>query len=197
MDLIMQVDKHLSSAPISKHEDTLSCSSVIDFLSGLSDTIQNIWWLVLLIFTVLVLIVSLFSIRRKANKYTNKQINHLIKDGKYIPGVFVELNESKEILRYFIHRKRWKKRLVQNFNFVYDNAYGDILRKAYKNPNICYKLSRKTSLKKIERVTKSALDLHNNFNRSKVEFKSDYKESQFLFEILHYPYTDILSIMVS
>ena len=25
MDLIMQVDKHLSSAPISKHEDTLSC----------------------------------------------------------------------------------------------------------------------------------------------------------------------------
>lgn len=192
MDLIMQVDKHLSSAPISKHEDTLSCSSVIDFLSGLSDTIQNLWWLVLLIFTVLVLIVSLFSIRRKANKYTNKQINHLIKDGKYIPGVFVELNESKEILRYFIHRKRWKKRLVQNFNFVYDNAYGDILRKAYKNPNICYKLSRKTSLKKIERVTKSALDLHNNFNRSKVEFKSDYKESQFLFEILHYPYTDIL-----
>ena len=150
MDLIMQVDKHLSSAPISKHEDTLSCSSVIDFLSGLSDTIQNLWWLVLLIFTVLVLIVSLFSIRRKANKYTNKQINHLIKDGKYIPGVFVELNESKEILRYFIHRKRWKKRLVQNFNFVYDNAYGDILRKAYKNPNICYKLSRKTSLKKLK-----------------------------------------------
>ena len=30
MDLIMQVDKHLSSAPISKHEDTLSCSFLVD-----------------------------------------------------------------------------------------------------------------------------------------------------------------------
>lgn len=179
MDIIMQADK-------------LSRSFVIDFFSGLSDTIQNLTWLVLFIVTVFVLIVSLFSIRRKTNKFTNKQINQLIRDGKYIPGVFVELNESKEVLRYFVYRKKWKKRLVQNFNFVYDNAYGDILRKAYKNPNVYYKLSRKISLEKIEKVTKSAFDLHNNFNSSKVEFKSDYKESQFLFEILHYPYTDIL-----
>ncbi len=192
MDIIMQIDKHLSSAPVSKLKNTLSCSSAIDSLSDLSDTIQNLWWLVILIFTVWVLIVSLFSIRRKANKFTNEQINHLIKDGKYIPGVFVELNESKEVLRYFIYRKRWKKRLVQNFNFVYDNAYGDILRKAYRVPDACYKLSRKTSLEKIEKATKAALDLHNNFNRSNVEFKSDYKESQVLFELLHYPYTEAL-----
>lgn len=192
MDIIMQVGKHLSSALVSKFIDILFCSSLIDFLSDLSDTIQNLWWLVILIFTVFALIISLFSIRRKANKLTNKQINHLIKEGKYIPSVFVELNESKELLRYFIYSKRWKKRLVQNFNFVYDNVYGDILRKAYNNPDICYKLSRKTSLEKIEKVTKSAFDLHNNFSRSNVEFKSDYKESQVLFEILHYPYTDTL-----
>ncbi len=192
MDIIMQAGKHLSSAPVSKFKDTLSCSSMIDFLSDLSDTIQNLWWLVILIFTIFALIVSLFSIRRKANKFTNKQIDHLIKDGKYIPGVFVELNESKEVLRYFIYSKKWKKRLVQNFNFVYDNAYGDILRKAYNDPDVCYKLSRKNSLEKIEKATKSAFDLHNNFSRSNVEFKSDYKESQVLFEILHYPYTDTL-----
>lgn len=192
MDIIMQAGKHFSSALVSKFIDILFCSSLIDFLSDLSDTIQNLWWLVILIFTVFALIISLFSIRRKANKLTNKQINHLIKEGKYIPSVFVELNESKELLRYFIYSKRWKKRLVQNFNFVYDNVYGDILRKAYNDPDICYKLSRKTSLEKIEKVTKSAFDLHNNFSRSNVEFKSDYKESQVLFEILHYPYTDTL-----
>lgn len=192
MDIIMQAGKHLSSVSISKPEDTLSCSSVIDFLSGLSDTIQNLWRLFILIFTVLVLIVALFSIRRKANKFTNKQIDRLIKDGKYIPGIFVELNESKEVLRYFIYRKRWKKRLVQNFNLVYANAYGDILRKAYKNPNVRYKLSRKTSLEKIEKATKSAIDLHNNFDRFKVKFKPEYEESQVLFEISKYTYTDIL-----
>lgn len=192
MDIIMQVDKHLSSAPVSKLKNMLSCSSMIDSPSDLSDTIQNLWWLVILIFTIFALIVSLFSIRRKANKFTNKQIEHLIKDGKYIPGIFVELNESKEVLRYFIYGKRWKKRLVQNINFVYDNAYGGILRKAYNDPDVCYKLSSKTSLEKIEKATKAAFDLHNNFNMSNVKFKSDYKESQVLFELLHYPYTDAL-----
>lgn len=170
-------------------------ASIIDFFSSLSDKIQNLLWLGILIFTIFVLVISLFSIRRKANKFTNKQINHLIKDGKYIPGVFVELNESKEVLRYFIYSKKWRKRLIQNFNFIYDNVYGDILRKAYDTPDMCYRLSRKTSLEKIEKTMKSTFDFHNNFSKLDVEFKPEYKESQVLFEILHYPYTDILGYL--
>lgn len=192
MDIKIQANKHLLFATVSEFTDKLSCSSIIDFLSNLSNTIQNLWWLIILIFTAFTLIVSLFSIRKRANKFTNEQINHLIKDGKYIPGIFVELNESKEVLRYFIYGKKWKKRLVKNFNFVYDNAYGDILRKAYDNPDVYYSLSRKTSLEKIEKVTKSAFSLHNNFSKSNVKFRSDYKECQVLFEILHYPYTKLL-----
>ena len=189
MDIIMQVGKHFSSVSISGHADTLSFSSVINSLSGLSDTIQNLLWFIIAIFTF---IAPLFFIRGKTNKFTNKQIECLIKDGKYIPGIFVELNESKEVLRYFVHRKRWKKRLVQKFNFVYDNAYGEILRKAYKNTNVCYELGRRTSLEKIEKATKSAFNLHNNFDRFKVKFKPEYEESQVLFEISQYTYTDIL-----
>ena len=148
-------------------------ASIIDFFSSLSDKIQNLLWLGILIFTIFVLVISLFSIRRKANKFTNKQINHLIKDGKYIPGVFVELNESKEVLRYFIYSKKWRKRLIQNFNFIYDNVYGDILRKAYDTPDMCYRLSRKTSLEKIEKTMKSTFDFHNNFSKRDVEFKPE------------------------
>lgn len=180
------------SVTVSEFTDVLSCSSIINFLNDLSDTIQNLWWLVILIFTVFILTGALFSIRRRANKYTNEQIEHLIKDGKYIPRVFVELNESKEVLRYFIYSKKWRKRLVQNFNFVYDNAYGDILRKAYNNPDVCFSLGKISSLEKIEKAVNSALILHNNFRKSTVEFESDYKESQVLFEILYYPYTEVL-----
>lgn len=180
------------SVTVSEFTDVLSCSSIINFLNDLSDTIQNLWWLVILIFTVFILTGALFSIRRRANKYTNEQIEHLIKDGKYIPGVFVELNESKEVLRYFIYSKKWRKRLVQNFNFVYDNAYGDILRKAYNNPDVCFSLGKISSLEKIEKAVNSALILHDNFRKSTVEFESDYKESQVLFEILYYPYTEVL-----
>ena len=196
MDLIACVDISVLSAIILENEEDISFPSVINSLSEISDTMQNLWRLVLLIFTVLVLIVSLFSIRRKANKYTNKQINHLIKDGKYIPGVFVELNESKEILRYFIYSKKWKKRLIGSYNFVYDNAYGDILRKACDNTGICFRLKRKASQKEVMDAVNEAYELHDNFRKSDVEFKSDYKESLVLFEILHYPYTEALGSLV-
>lgn len=193
MSLNLQRNMHILSATIM--EDT-GASSIIELLSEISDTMQNIWWLVALIFTVFLLIFSLFSIRRKANKYTRKVIQRLINDGKYIPGVFVELNDSKEILRYFIYSKKWKKRLIGSYNFVYDNAYGDILRKACDNTSMCFRLKRRASQKEVMDAVNAAYELHDNFRKSDVEFKSDYKESQVLFEILHYPYTEALGSLV-
>lgn len=104
-------------------------SRIINLLSNFSDIIQNIWWLITLVVAIFVLMNSLFSIRKKANKYTGEQVKKLIQDGKYIPGVFVELNNSKEVLRYFVYGKKWRKRLIKNFNYVYDNSYGEILKK--------------------------------------------------------------------
>lgn len=192
MYIKMQIGEQSWLLQTSRCIDRLFSFSTIDFLNHLSDILQNLIWLFIIIFTSVILIVSLFSIRRKANKYARRQINHLNKDGKYIPGIFVELNESKEILRYFIYGKKWKERLVQNFNFVYDNAYGNILRRAYNDPDVCYKLSLKMPLEKIEEAAKAAFDLHDTFRKSDVEFKPEYKESKILFEILHYPYTDAL-----
>ena len=123
-------------------------------------------------------------------------IQRLINDGKYIPGVFVELNDSKEILRYFIYGKKWKKRLIESYNFVYDNAYGDILRKACDNTGMCFRLKRRASQKEVIDAVNAAYEMHDNFRKSDVEFKADYKESQVLFEILHYPYTEALGSLV-
>lgn len=192
MDLIAYVDISVLSAVTLD----FSFSPVINSLSEFSDTIQNLWWLFVLIFTIFVLVFSLFSINRKANKYTRKVIQRLINDGKYIPGVFVELNDSKEILRYFIYSKKWKKRLIGSYNFIYDNAYGDILKKACDNTSMCFRLKRKASQKEVMDAVNTAYELHDNFRKSDVEFKSDYKESQVLFEILHYPYTETLGSLV-
>lgn len=195
MKLYTQVYALILSVMVSDDMEKAVASSIIDSLSGLSDVMQNIWWLIVLVFTFFVLIFSLFSIRRKTNKFTGKQITHLINDGKYIPGIFVELNESKEILRYFIYSKKWKKRLIREYNYVYDNAYGDILKKAYNSPSMCFRLKSTDSVNKIQKTVNTAYELHNNFRNSNVEFKSDYKESQVLFEILHYPYTEALGIL--
>lgn len=192
MVLVTQMDKWSFIVMETKIINSLTA---IESLSGFSDLLQNLWWLLALIFTLLVLVYTLFSIRRKTNKYTCKKINQLIKDGKYIPGIFVELNESKEVLRYFIYVKRWKKRLIKSYNFVYDNAYGDILKKACDKPRVKFRLGKNTSLVEIEKVVSLALELHNDFRESKVRFKTDYEESQVLFEILHYPYTEALGYL--
>lgn len=195
MGLKTQADMIFLSVMVSEATETPSFLSIIDSFSDLSDIMQNLCWLIILIFTAFVLIFSLFSIRRKANKFTSEQVNHLINDGKYIPGIFVELNESKEVLRYFIYSRKWKKRLIKSFNFVYDNAYGDILRKACVNPGVRFHLSRIVPLEEIKKAVSSAFELHNNFRNSNVEFKSEYKESQILFEILRYPYTEALGYL--
>lgn len=196
MNFRTQVIMYVLCATATENIETLSISSVMDLLSEISDTMQNLWWLVAFISTILVLVFSLFSIRRKANKYTRKVINRLIDDGKYIPGVFVELNDTKEVLRYFVYSKKWKKRLIEGFNFVYDNAYGDILRKACDNTSACFHLGRGTSQKDVMDAVNTAYDLHNNFRKSEVEFKPEYEESKVLFEILHYPYTESLGSLV-
>ena len=177
MKLSACVDVSVLSAIVLENEEDFYFSSVIDSLSEISDTMQNLWWLFVLMFTILVLAFSLFSIKSKANKYTRKVIQRLINDGKYIPGVFVELNDSKEILRYFIYSKKWKKRLIGSYNFVYDNAYGDILRKACDNTSMRFRLKRRASQKEVMDVVNAAYELHDNFRKSDVEFKSDYKES--------------------
>ena len=184
--------QNMSSATENECTEGASFSRIINLLSNFSDIIQNIWWLITLVVAIFVLMNSLFSIRKKANKYTGEQVKKLIQDGKYIPGVFVELNNSKEVLRYFVYGKKWRKRLIKNFNYVYDNSYGEILKKACDNQNVCFRLNRMASTKKILETVNSAYEFHNNFRNSGIEFKQDYKESQILFEIIQYPYNEIL-----
>ena len=186
----------MSSATENECTEGASFSRIINLLSNFSDIIQNIWWLITLVVAIFVLMNSLFSIRKKANKYTGEQVKKLIQDGKYIPGVFVELNNSKEVLRYFVYGKKWRKRLIKNFNYVYDNSYGEILKKACDNQNVCFRLNRMASTKKILETVNSAYEFHNNFRNSGIEFKQDYKESQILFEIIQYPYNEILGSLL-
>lgn len=191
MNVATQSSMIFLSATVSEETDV----SFFDSVSKLSDTIQSLWWLAVGIFSALILIFALFSIRRKTIKYTRGQINQLTKNGKYIPGIFVELNESKEVLRYFVYSRKWKKRLIKSFNLVYDNAYGDILRKGCNDSAACFHLRKIATLEEIEKAVKSALDLHNRFRNSKEELRPDYSQSQDLFEIMCYPYIEVFELL--
>ena len=57
----------MTSAMENECTEGVSFSMIIDLLSNFSDTIQNLWWLVTLGVLILVLMTSLFLIRKKAN----------------------------------------------------------------------------------------------------------------------------------
>lgn len=192
MHLSMQKNIFFLFATVTGSGNSPSFYDTIDSVSEFSSILQNLWWLIIIIFSIFVLVSALFSIRKRVNRYTKGQIKRLIKNGKYIPGIFVELNESKEVLRYFVYNKKWKKRLVKNFNFVYDNVYGNILKDACNDRVACFHLSKTTSLENIESSVSSALDLHNRLSKGKVAFRPDYEQSRYLFEIIYMPYTDVL-----
>ena len=107
-------------------------SHVIDFLSNLSGTLQNLWWLVCVVLITTIYIIRVVFFRKKTHMVTKNTITELKRNKKYIPKLFVELNEGKETLRYFIYGTKWKKRIIEEFNNIYDNTYGDILKQAVK-----------------------------------------------------------------
>lgn len=163
-----------------------------NYVGSFQDTFQNVISVITYLLAIFAIVYAFLYFERKTKKYTRKQISFLKKNKKYIPGVFVELNESKEILRYFLYGKKWKSRLIKGYNFIYNNSYGDILKEANTETNMQFKIGRKASLDEIEHAIENALNYHSRFHSQQISLKEAYKDSQPLFEITYYPYKDAL-----
>lgn len=72
-------------------------------------------------------------------------------EGKYIESLFSELDETKETIRFFIYGKKWKNKIVTQFNQLYDNDIGKFLKNNTVNKSISYKISYFNSLQNIKR----------------------------------------------
>ena len=166
--------------------------SIVEWLSNISETIQNIKWLIVVLVVFIIVLITLLAFRKRSNNYTKEQIKHLIDEGKYIPGVFVELNNAKEIIRYFIYSKKWKKRIIDDYNLIYDNYYGVLLKKAFIDFPFRLELTKRCSLKKIINESESALSFHNNIGKFESSISPDYEMTKYLFEIVQYPYREAL-----
>lgn len=173
---------------ISNAIKSINIEDAINNFNTLIDTIDHAKWTIGCIVGAIIIISSLLDIRKRSMKFSKAQIDALIKNGKYIPGVFVELNNTKEFLRFFIFGKKWEKRLIEKYNLIYSNVYGEILKRGLLEEKITFKLPRNASLAEIDNAAKRALEAHNHFSRDKIKLKPEYNESRYLFEIIHMPY---------
>lgn len=171
-------------------------SHVIDFLSNLSGTLQNLWWLVCVVLITTIYIIRVVFFRKKTHMVTKNTITELKRNKKYIPKLFVELNEGKETLRYFIYGTKWKKRITEEFNNIYDNTYGDILKQAVKKDDRCFHMKKRIKLAEMLELLKRKREIHDSLRTRKYDFIEEYSESQALFEISCYPYIETLSRLV-
>ena len=166
---------------------------LIKFFSNFSGTLQDLWWLLGVVVILIICIVAIVFFCRKTHKATNITIEELKKNKKYIPKVFVELNEGKEILRYFIYGTKWKKRIIKEFNNIYHNAYGKILKKAVGKNDRCFHLKNHAKISNILDLINKKLELHEKFRCGKYKLIEEFSESQILFEICYSPYHEALS----
>lgn len=72
---------------------------------------------------VMPIIIYLFRLVVKINRLLKIEIGLLKQNHKYIPSLFVELNESKEVLRFFLYSSKWINRARKHFNQMSDNNF--------------------------------------------------------------------------
>lgn len=173
-------------------EDSVKTPTVWEVFNNFFETSQNLYVFIGILITAFIIMLSIINVRKRARKYTEGQIDSLKKSGKYIPGIFVELNESKEVLRYFVNGNRWKHRLIRAFNSLYENVYGDILKEGTIENNLRFHLQPFAFLDEVETAIDSCLDYHMRLRKRTVQLKPEYKESCVLFEINQYAYSEAL-----
>lgn len=171
----------------------IEIAEAIESLANLSSNLQDLWWLLLLIVVIVAGIAAVILFCLRTHKVTLKTISGLKKNKKYIPKVFVELNECKEVLRYFVYGPAWKERIIKEFNDIYHNYYGEILKHAVNKNDCVFHLSAFEKMSSILSAIQGKKKLHNSLKNRQYDFVEDYSESQALFEICVYPYDKALT----
>lgn len=108
-------------------------------------TLQTAWGLVVAVVLVIAFVFCVLTFNKRVTNVTKAQIKRFQQDGKYIPSVYIELNNSMEYLRYFLFSYKWKYRVIKQFNHLFCGYEGKRLKRLL-GPMAEYRLSRSASI---------------------------------------------------
>lgn len=101
-------------------------------VSGLMDVMGNMLSLVMFLLGVGGIVCFFFLSTKRVNSSSRKKIDELKKNRKYIPELYVELDDTLEVLRYYIYSNfrfgfinafNWKIRLINEFYAVIGKCF--------------------------------------------------------------------------
>lgn len=143
---------------------------------------QRFAFMLPIIILIVLFIFTLFHFRNKCKKITERQINDYSLMGKYINGLFVELNESREYIRTFCFSKLWKQRIVHKYNSLFNDKMGRELLDVYQKNEIKLKLSYKNSEKEIRKEIGKTKDFLKKIDNREIVCNPDFKNTNMLYE---------------
>jgi hypothetical protein len=179
----------------------LFISNILKYLQSFTKyitAIEIIYGLLGVAFIVVLVMLFVFSFTKRTQLVTQGTIDYFKDNGKYIQEVFVEINNSKESLRYFIFGKRWKIRIVKSLNKLYANFYGTILRKSLINNRLKFRFNNLNSTKKIRQELKVHRPFFDKIEQNdESTIKSDYRESIWLITVSRFAYTSTIENLLN
>lgn len=139
---------------------------------------------VLKIFGLIVLLVYMItSFRIRINKKSSNLINTFLGNRKYIKGLFVEVNETKELLRYFINGPFWKFRVVKDYNSLFDDEYGVLFKGLFQNNNVKSKLKSYFTIRRIYDELTNTLEFLKKVKKREIYVSENDKNAAIVLEI--------------
>lgn len=141
---------------------------------------------------VVAMIIFIVSFQKRLNKISKTLIDILSKNGKYIKGLFVELNDAKELTRYFSYGHKWKERIISDYNRLFDDENGRRLDEIFKGQDIKFKLSKTASIDEVYNVIDKTIILMGKLRKKEVVVSDQYQKTYMLFYAYGYHYIEKL-----
>lgn len=102
-----------------------------DFLSAVFNW-QSLVAIIVLGFVIILIAICTFRFTKNTNQKAKCLLDEFRHNGKYIDGLFIELDESKELLRCFSLGKKLKKKIIRDHNEYIKNQRLTVIAKKEK-----------------------------------------------------------------
>jgi hypothetical protein len=188
-------------------DNVVQNGSIISILPSWLKNILLLWetisnakdFLLFSISFLLILFLAIYIVTRwqhQINKKSQQKIDGLKNAGKYINDIFIELNDSKELLRYFLFGSKWKKKIVNSYNALF-NTYTGKLAKENVYTDVKFHIPQHTRLKNIIKYIDKLKSFYEIIWKEKTGnvLKEDTGHLSYYLEFSFYWYNDLIKII--
>ena len=161
-------------------------------LVNIAELVSNFEIIIIILLFIILGAYFMFNFKKQTRYLCESQLNILKNNKKYIEGVFVELNDTRELLRYFTNEEKWKNKIVIDYNNLFDDKNGEDLTSICKNYNFHFKLDRLATIDEIYNKVQNSIEIFYKLKEKKLNIPDEYKETAIIFQIFSAGYIEKL-----